>query len=99
MVRKALAEHGDKIGADEKTKIEAALKATEEAMKAGDKDDIEGKTRDLAQLAQKLGEKMYSQAGAGAHGPDGGSSEPAGQKRDEGDVVDAEFEEVKDKKG
>jgi molecular chaperone DnaK len=99
MVRKALAEHGDKIGADEKSKIEAALKATEEAMKGGDKDDIEAKTRDLAQLAQKLGEKMYSQTGAGAHGPEGGSSESAGQKRDEGDVVDAEFEEVKDKKG
>jgi molecular chaperone DnaK len=53
----------------------------------------------LAQLAQKLGEKMYSQAGAGAHGTEGGSPESAGQKRDEGDVVDAEFEEVKDKKG
>ena len=99
MVRKALAEHGDKVGADEKARIEAALKATEEAMKGGEKDDIEAKTRDLAQLAQKLGEKMYSQAGAGAHGTEGGSSESAGQKRDEGDVVDAEFEEVKDKKG
>ncbi len=100
MVKKALAEHGGKIGADEKSKIEAALKATEEAMKGGDKDEIEGKTRDLAQLAQKLGEKMYSQAGAGAQGPEGGgSSEPGGKSRDEGDVVDAEFEEVKDKKG
>jgi len=99
MVRKALAEHGDKVGADEKGRIEAALKATEEAMKGGEKDAIEAKTRELAQLAQKLGEKMYSQAGAGAHGPDGGSPESAGQKRDEGDVVDAEFEEVKDKKG
>ena len=100
MVKKALAEHGGKLGADEKSKIEAALKATEEAMKDGDKDEIEGKTRDLAQLAQKLGEKMYSQAGAGAQGPEGGgSSEPGGKSRDEGDVVDAEFEEVKDKKG
>jgi molecular chaperone DnaK len=99
MVRKALAEHGDKIGADEKSRIEAALKAAEETMKGGDKDDIEAKTRDLAQLAQKLGEKMYSQAGAGAPGPDGSSSGAGGQKRDEGDVVDAEFEEVKDKKG
>jgi molecular chaperone DnaK len=99
MVRKALAEHGDKIGADEKSRIEGALKATEEAMKSGEKDDIESKTRELAQLAQKLGEKMYSQAGAGAPGSDGGSSEAGGQKRDEGDVVDAEFEEVKDKKG
>jgi len=100
MVRKALAEHGGKLGADEKSKIEVALKATEEAMKGGDKDEIEAKTRDLAQLAQKLGEKMYSQAGAGAQGPEsGGSSEPGAKSRDEGDVVDAEFEEVKDKKG
>jgi len=99
MVRKALAEHGDKVGADEKSKIEAALKATEEAMKGGEKDDIEAKTRDLAQLAQKLGEKMYSQAGAGAPGSGGASPDAGGQKKDEGDVVDAEFEEVKDKKG
>jgi molecular chaperone DnaK len=99
MARKALAEHGDKIGADEKSKIEAALKAAEEAMKDGDKDAIEAKTRDLAQVAQKLGEKVYAQAGAGAQGPGGGASEPTGKKSDEGDVVDAEFEEVKDKKG
>jgi molecular chaperone DnaK len=98
MVRKALAEHGDKIGADEKARIEAALRDAEEAMKGGDKDDIEAKTRELAQLSQKLGEKMYSQAAGDAHA-DGGSSESAGQKKDEGDVVDAEFEEVKDKKG
>jgi molecular chaperone DnaK len=99
MVRKALTEHGDKIGADEKAKIEAALKATEEAMKDGDKDAIETKTRDLAQLSQKLGEQAYAQAGAGAQA---GSSQPnnaGGNKQDEGDVVDAEFEEVKDKKG
>jgi len=99
MVKKALAEHGAKLGADEKSKIEAALKATEEAMKGGEKDEIEAKTRDLAQLAQKLGEKMYSQAGAGAQGPQASSSEAGGKSRDEGDVVDAEFEEVKDKKG
>jgi len=100
MVKKALAEHGSKLGADEKSKIDAALKATEEAMKGGDKDEIEAKTRDLGQVAQKLGEKMYAQAGAGAQGPEGGAaSEPGGKARDEGDVVDAEFEEVKDKKG
>jgi molecular chaperone DnaK len=99
MVRKALAEHGDKVAVDEKSRIESALKATEEAMKSGEKDDIEAKTRELAQLAQKLGEKMYSQAGADAPRTDGSSSGAGGQTRDEGDVVDAEFEEVKDKKG
>jgi molecular chaperone DnaK len=96
MVKKALAEHGDKVGADEKGKIEAAIKAAEDAMKDGDKDAIEAKTRDLAQAAQKLGEKMYA---GEAQGPAGAGAEAAGKKADEGDVVDAEFEEVKDKKG
>jgi uncharacterized protein YyaL (SSP411 family) len=68
MVKKALAEHGDKIAADEKSKIEAALKATEEAMKDNDKDAIEARTRELTQVSQKLGEQMYAQAGAGAPG-------------------------------
>ena len=95
--RKALAEHGDKIGADEKASIEAAIKAAEEAMKGNDKDAIEAKTQALAQVAQKLGEKMYAQqAGGGAQA--GAATEPGGKKGDEGDVVDAEFEEVKDKK-
>ncbi len=99
MVRKALTEHGDKIGADEKAKIEAAIKATEEAMKGDDKDAIEAKTRDLAQLSQKLGEQAYAQAGAGAQAGSGQPNNAGGNKQDEGDVVDAEFEEVKDKKG
>src|SRR6185295_14163597 len=99
MVRKALTEHGDKIAADEKAKIEAALKATEEAMKGGDKDAIEAKTRDLAQLSQKLGEQAYAQADAGAQAGSGQPGNAGGNKQDEGDVVDAEFEEVKDKKG
>jgi len=94
--RKALTELGEKVPADEKSKIEAALKAAEEAMKGSDKDAIEAKTRDLAQLAQKLGEKAYAQAGAGAQG---GAQADAGSKGGDGEVVDAEFEEVKDKKG
>jgi len=68
-------------------------------MKAGDKDQIEAKTRELATLAQKLGEKMYAQSGAGAQGASAGPSQAGGQSKDEGEVVDAEFEEVKDKKG
>jgi len=97
MVNKALTEHGDKIGADEKSKIEAALKAADEAMKGNDKDLIEAKTRDLAQVSQKLGEKMYAQSGAGPQA--GGAAGEKGQKSEDADVVDAEFEEVKDKKG
>ena len=95
-VRKALTEHGDKLGGEEKPKIEAALKAAEEAMKGSDKDAIEARTRELAQVAQALGEKAYAQANAGAQAGDQGD---AGKKTADSEVVDAEFEEVKDKKG
>ena len=100
-VKKALSEHGDKVGAEEKTKIEAAIKDAEEALKAGtDKADIEAKTQVLMESSQKLGEAVYAQqqaaegAAAGAPG-----DAPGGEaKKDQGDVVDAEFTEVKDKK-
>jgi molecular chaperone DnaK len=99
MVKKALAEHGDKVAAGEKEKIEVAIRDAEEAMKGSDKATIEAKTQALAQASQKLGEQMYAQAGAGAQAGDAGPQSSAqGKKADEGDVVDAEFEEVKDKK-
>ena len=99
-VKKALTEHGDKVGADEKGKIEAAIAAAEEALKSGtDKADIEAKTQALMEASQKLGEAVYAQQQA-AEGAAGAAGEaPAGEaKKDEGDVVDAEFTEVKDKK-
>ncbi|MSQ58249.1 MAG: molecular chaperone DnaK [Betaproteobacteria bacterium] len=99
MVKKSLGEHGDKIGADEKSKIEAAIKEAGEAMKGGDKATIEAKTQALAMASQKLGEKMYAGADAaqGAAAGGGGNAEKS-KTADAGDVVDAEFEEVKDKK-
>ncbi|HWA12840.1 MAG TPA: molecular chaperone DnaK [Burkholderiales bacterium] len=102
-VKKTLAEHGDKVGADEKSKIEAALKAAEESLKSGDKDEIEAKTKALAEASHKLAEKMYAQQqaqGAPGEGPqaDAGAKGREGAAQDEGNVVDAEFEEVKDKK-
>ena len=100
-VKKSLTEHGDKIDAAEKSAIEAALKDAEEALKGNDKDDIEAKTQALSQASHKLAEKMYADAGqaGGGAGPEaaaGGGS--GGSKADDGDVVDAEFEEVKDRK-
>ncbi len=95
---KSLKEYGDHLTADEKAAIEAAMKEAEEVVKGDDKEVIEAKTEALATAAQKLGEKMYAaeQAKAQAGGEPGGAhSEPA---KDEGDVVDAEFTEVKDKK-
>ena len=73
LVRKSLAEHGDKLDAGEKEKIETALKDVEEALKGDDKAAIEAKTEALMTASQKLGEKIYAdaqaaQAAAGAAG-------------------------------
>jgi molecular chaperone DnaK len=101
-VRKSLKEYGDKIDASEKEKIEAAIKDAEGALKSENKGEIEAKAQALAQAAQKLGEKVYAeqqaaqaQAGAQPGAAPGGAE--AG-KKDDGNVVDAEFTEVKDKK-
>ncbi len=105
-VKKSLTEYGDKIEADEKAKIEAALKDAEEALKGDDKDKIDARAQELGQASQKLGEKIYADAqaaqaaGAGAAGAGAAAGGPGGKTaaKDEGDVVDAEFTEVKDKK-
>jgi molecular chaperone DnaK len=100
-VKKSLTEYGDKIGADDKGKIEAALKEAEEAIKGDDKDAIEAKTQALAQAAQKLGEetqKAQQAQGAAPGGNSGGEAKSDTAKKDDGNVVDAEFEEVKDGK-
>jgi molecular chaperone DnaK len=99
-VRKSLTEYGDKLEADEKDKIEAAIKDVEEAIKGDDKDDIEAKTNALMTASQKLGEKMYAdmQAAQGAAGGAAGVPEGAAQadaKPADDNVVDAEFKEVK----
>jgi len=99
-VRKSLKDYGDKLEAGEKEKIEATLKDADGVLKSEDKADIDAKAQALAQAAQKLGEKMYAdeqakqQAGAQQQAPGGGEQ----AKKDEGNVVDAEFTEVKDKK-
>jgi molecular chaperone DnaK len=98
-VRKSLTEYGDKIDAEEKAKIEAAITEAEAALKSNNKDEIEAKSQALAAASQKLGEQMYAQSQAGAEGaPEGGNAGSAGTKGDEADVVDAEFTEVNDKK-
>ena len=97
-VQKSLKEYGDKVSADEKAKIEAALKDAEEAMKSDDKEQIDAKAQALSQVAQKLGEKMYAEAQQ-AQGAQGGGDAKASKPADEANVVDAEFTEVKDKKG
>ena len=95
--RKTLEEAGDKVGAAEKEKIEAAILATEAAIKAGDVADIEAKTKELTDVSSGLAEKMYAEKQqAGAQSTAGGA-EQGGSAGNE-DAVDAEFEEVKDDK-
>ena len=93
-VKKSLSEHGEKLDEAEKTAIETALKDVEEVLQSDDKDAIEAKTTVLSEAAQKLGEKVYAaeQAEKNTH-----SAQPneTGEKTVDGDVMDAEFEEVK----
>ncbi|MBN3090286.1 molecular chaperone DnaK [Pectobacterium brasiliense] len=89
--RKQLEEVGDKLAADDKTAIDDALKALESALKGEDKADIEAKIQALVQVSGKLLEASQPQPGAE------GAADDASARRDD-DVVDAEFEEVKDKK-
>jgi len=96
-VRKSMKDMGDKLEASEKEKIEAAIKDVEEVMKGDDKDAIDAKSQALAEASHKLAEQMYAQAGqtGGAEAQAaGGESAPKGDEN----VVDAEFEEVKDNK-
>ena len=97
-IKKSMTEYGDKLAAEEKTRIEAAIKDAEEAIKNNDKDAITAKTEALAQAAQKLGEKIYADAQAKAQAADAPAGEPAKPESKDGNVVDAEYEEVKDKK-
>ena len=89
-----LEEMADKVEAAEKTEIEAAIADLQEAIKGDDKEAIDQKTEALTALSGKMAEKMYADAGAeGA--PEGATSEAeSGENAD--DVVDAEFEEVKE---
>ena len=97
--RKSLEELGDKVEADEKAKVEEAIKALEEAMKGDDKALIEEKTRALAEASGKIAEKAYAQESAqSGESAAASGAESAGGDAEEGkeNVVDAEFEEVKE---
>jgi molecular chaperone DnaK len=112
--KKSLTDFGDKLSADEKAHVEAAIKDAEGVLKSEDKAEIEGKTQALTQVLMKVGEKMYADSsaaqaaaaaaaaqaagGAGAAGAAGAAGQGAKEKEVDGTVVDAEYTEVKDKK-
>ena len=95
--KKSLADYGDKIDAAEKEKIEAAIKAVEEAIQGDDKEKIEATTQELMAASQKIGEMMYADAQK-EQGAAGGAEQDAAGEPAKDDVIDAEYSEVKDKK-
>lgn len=98
---KNITEYGDKVSAEEKTKIQDAVAAVKKALEGTDAEAIESATQSLMTASHKLAEEMYKKAAASA-GPQPGASSPggsAGETKTDEKVVDAEFEEVdKDKK-
>ncbi len=91
---KSLSELGDKVEETEKKDIETAIESLKETMKGDDKEAIEARTRELGEKSGKLAERLYQEKAAeGEASADAPAGDEAG---DEGDVVDAEFEEVKD---
>ena len=96
-VRKSLTDLADKVEASDKENIEKAAAELEEALKGDDKADIEAKTEALATASHKLAEQAYADAGgADAGAESAGTEQPEAAAGD--DVVDAEFEEIKDDK-
>jgi molecular chaperone DnaK len=101
---KMLKEHGDKISADDKKNVEAAIEEAKKAIQDGNADGINKATDKLTQASYKLAEAMYKQAGPtpggtagpGAGGPTPGQGDGAGSKKD--NVVDAEFVDVDENK-
>ena len=101
-VEKLVKEHGDTLSAEEKTKVEAALKDAQEHQKSDDLELLTSKTAALSEASHKLAEKMYAQQDTGGAGPQASTSaggkagNPGSGAGGADNVVDAEFEEVKD---
>ena len=92
--RKQLEEVGEALSAEDKAPIEAAVAALETAIKGDDKAEIEAKTQELIQASSKLMEAAQAQQAAQG----GAEQQPQADAQADDDVVDAEFEEVKDDK-
>jgi molecular chaperone DnaK len=93
--QKMLSENGDKLPEHDKKVAEDAIAELKAAIESGDPDAIQAKSTQLAQTSMKLGEQLYKQSGAGAAAAD---AEMDMSKEDDDDVLDADFEEVKDDK-
>jgi molecular chaperone DnaK len=97
-VEKQLQDLGEKVGAEERAKVESALSDLRTALKGDDKEQIDRKAEALAQAASGIAQAQAAgAAGPGAEGGPGSAEQPAGGGQSRDDIVDAEFEEVKDK--
>ena len=99
-VEKNLKEHGDKIAAEDKSKIESDLKDLKEAIEKNDLEAMKQKTQDLTQSSMKMGEAMYKdqQAAGGATGAEQPQSDNQQEAPKDDDVIDADYEEVDEDK-
>lgn len=98
-VTKSMQEAGDKVSADERQSIEHALQALKEVVKGNDKDLIESKTKDLTDASSKMAERLYAaQSQSEQAQAAGGQEQGQGAQQQSDNVVDAEYEEVKDDK-
>ncbi len=97
---KSVAELGDQVTAEEKKNVDDAIVALKAALESDNKDDIEAKTQALTEHSGKLAERVYAQKAQteGAAGSAAGTADEAPGDTKKDDVVDAEFEEVKDNK-
>ena len=94
-IERQLAEHGEKIPATDKTAIEAAIKEVRDALAAEDVERIRRATDSLTKVSHKMAEVLYKEAQTKAPGGNGGGTGSEGKtKTAEGEVVDAEFEDL-----
>ena len=94
-LKKTVEEHGDKVSAEEKIKIETAMTDLEESLKGEDVEDIKNKTKALTEASMKLGEAVYKDMQQQAQ--DTAQDGPKKEEKKDDNVVDAEFEEVDNK--
>jgi len=94
-----LEENGDKIDAELKAEIEAAIAEAKTAIESGDAEQMTAKTQALTDKAMKMGQAIYEKEQAASASPGADASSAAGSEAGAEEVVDAEFSEVDDNKG
>jgi len=95
---KSLKEHGDKVSAEEKKSIETAVSELKESLKGTDSEDIKKKTQNLVQVSMKLGEAVYKSQQKNDAGKKEAKPDEKTSSKEKENVVDADFEDVKDDK-